>query len=73
MKVLVAGDFCPQDRVAALLKSSDADSVFEEIKDILSTVDFSIVNLECPIADNEDKPILKCGPNLKCSSEAIRF
>ena len=70
MKVLVAGDFCPMDRVSEILESRDYISIFDEVKTIVERADFSIVNFECPVCDGENK-IEKCGPNLKCSERGI--
>lgn len=70
MNILIAGDFCPRDRVAALIKSNKF-SFFDEIKDIIHTADYSIVNFECPVVKEDVKPILKCGPALRTDSNAI--
>lgn len=63
MKVLIAGDFCPRDRVAEKFEKGDYDSVLGEVKDIISGADYSIVNFECPVANGGEKPIEKFGPN----------
>ena len=70
IKLLIAGDFCPQDRIAGMIEKNDF-SFFEEIRPITSSANYSIVNLECPIADETCEPILKSGPNLKCTSKAL--
>lgn len=75
VKLLIAGDFCPQDRIAQMIEGSDY-SFLDEIRQETDRADYSIVNLECPIADETCKPITKSGPNLKCSSkvlDAIKF
>lgn len=72
MKVLIAGDFCPMDRVAKLIEKEDYKSVFGEVKEYTQQADFSIVNLEAPVVETDAKPINKCGPNLKCTSKAIK-
>lgn len=49
------------------MKKSDISEIAtDEIINAVHSVDFSIVNLECPIADDLDSPIVKDGPNLKC-------
>lgn len=76
MKVLIAGDFCPQNRVATLFEDGDFNSVLGEVKSITRRVDYSIVNLECPICKRGEKPISKVGPNLCCSvngMEALKW
>jgi len=71
MKVLVAGDFCPQSRVARLFEEENYSYVLDEIKDVIEDSDYSIVNLECPVVRGGESPILKCGPNLSCSEKGI--
>lgn len=76
MRVLIAGDFCPKDRVASMLEKRDFASVLGDVKDIVSKADYSFVNFECPVVTGNAKPIEKLGPNLKCSEkglEAIRW
>lgn len=70
IKVLIAGDYCPQERISSLIEAGDY-SFFEKIRDIISSVNYSIVNLECPIAIEGQDPIQKCGRNLKCHPKAI--
>ena len=71
MKVLVAGDFCPCGRVEEAIEKKEFASVLDEIRDVTGRVDYSIVNLECPVVNGDAKPILKQGPNLRCTSNAI--
>lgn len=72
MKILVAGDFCPRQRVADRLKLGDFESVLGEVKPIIKEADYSIVNFECPICKGRESPIDKCGPNLSCSEYGIK-
>lgn len=71
IRLLITGDYCPQDRVAQYIEKENYKSVFDEVKVWTSLVDYSIVNLEAPVVSSSAKPIEKCGPNLKCSSKAI--
>ena len=76
MKILVAGDFCPQQRAAELFDKNEYYVVLGEVKHIIEEADYSIVNFECPICYGGEKPIVKCGPNLKCAEngmEAIQW
>lgn len=76
MKILVAGDFCPQNRVAEAFEHDDFASVLSEVKETVSGADYSIVNLECPVTKEGEKPISKVGLNLQCSEkgmEAIKW
>lgn len=71
MKVLIAGDFCPQNRVAKKFEQGDFDSVLSEVKAIISAADYAIVNFECPVTKGGETPIAKQGPNLQCSEEGM--
>ena len=70
MRVLVAGDFYPSGKVGDLVVKGDFESVFPDIKEITGKVDYSIVNLECPVTGARE-PIGKVGPALKCGAEAL--
>ena len=71
MRILVAGDFCPRDRVAALFDNGGFDLVLGNVRDIVSSFDYSIVNFECPVTSGSVSPIAKCGPNLQCSQKGL--
>lgn len=71
MKILVAGDFCPQYRVSDRFENRDFEYVLGAVKDIISEANYSIVNFECPILNGGEKPIAKCGPNLQCSEKGV--
>lgn len=71
MKIIIAGDFAPSGRLAKQVEERKFSEIFTgNIVNIIGSVDYSLVNLECPITDNSCKPITKCGPNLKCTKEA---
>lgn len=72
MKVLVAGDFCPRGRVEREFESGNYDIVLNEIVPHTRDVDYSIVNLECPVGYGNEIPITKCGPNLRCGISGVR-
>ena len=71
IKLLVAGDYVPQNRVLAEIKNERYDKVLGEVKDVLETIDYSVVNLECPLVLSDAKPIRKTGPNLKCTTTKV--
>ena len=71
MRVLIAGDFCPRDRVSDFFERGDFESVLGSVKPFVSRADYAIVNLECPIATKAERPIVKQGPSLKSSSKSI--
>lgn len=71
MRVIIAGDFAPQARLAKQVESKRFSEIFpNEIRDIIEFADFSFVNFESPIVEETYKPIQKCGPNLGCTCEA---
>lgn len=73
MKILIAGDFCQIFRVDILVKEKRFGELFDEVKPVIESADYSIVNFEFPIVLDKDsaKPIQKCGPNLKGTIESI--
>lgn len=71
MRVLVAGDYCPQQRVVESFEKKDFESVLGEIKPIVDEADYTIVNFECPVCCGDEKRIEKYGSNLKCSEKGI--
>ncbi len=72
MKVLIAGDFAPRYRLAESVDSGNFQEIFPDgVREIIKSVDFSLVNLESPITGTSFRPIPKCGPNLRCSQKAV--
>ena len=73
MKVIIAGDFCQRYRIDEAIKKRLYGDLFDEVKPIIETADYSIVNFEFPIIldSTNAKPILKCGPNLQGTKEAV--
>jgi len=68
MKVLVAGDFCPQNRVFESIHRSNYTLFTEGFK---ISSDYSIVNLECPVRKEGSSKIKKSGPSLCCEATAL--
>lgn len=78
MKILVAGDFCPYDRVQNLIDENHFEDVLGDVSHLIRSADYSLVNFECPVVDKKELavPIPKCGPNLSCTDkgvEALKF
>ena len=71
VKILVAGDFCPTNRVATLIEQNEFEAILGEVKPIVEQCDYSIVNFECPVLISRGKRIKKVGPSLKCTPKAI--
>ena len=70
MKILIAGDFVPQNRTANQIESGDY-SCIDAVKPLTTQCDYSIVNFESPVVDGTAEPISKTGPNLKCHRNAL--
>lgn len=72
MKILVAGDYCPRDRVSKLIEQGRGSQIFDtSLLQLLSKSDYNIVNFECAVERAGARPIPKCGPNLQCSAKAV--
>lgn len=71
MKVIITGDFCPKERVAQDFANGDYKAL-AAMKHVFEQVDYSIVNLECPILHDGEKPIIKNGPNLHADTHALK-
>lgn len=71
MKVLVAGDFLPKHRVQKMIDNQDY-SMMNGIRQYIETADYSIVNFECPIANEGAVPIEKGGPNHRTTIGAVK-
>lgn len=75
MKVLVAGDFCPQHRVAKLFEEGNFSYVLDDVKGIVKEFDYSVVNFECPVRLGGEVPNLE-RLSLYCSEkgmEAVQY
>ena len=68
--IIVAGDFCPRDRVENLIEKQLNSDIFKDIAQVTSSADYAIVNLEAPIVLENRQAITKVGPNLKCTEKA---
>lgn len=71
MKILIAGDYSPKDRVTLKIQNGDTNDLFSSVYDTIHSVDYAIVNFESVVVEGEAKPIEKCGPCLKCQPEAV--
>lgn len=54
MKLLIAGDFCPNQRVKSLILEDNYLPVFEEISPLIAESDYNLLNLECPVFDENN-------------------
>lgn len=71
MKFVIAGDFTTEARgMDAVIRG---DAISEDIQSIIREADYSIVNLEAPLARHNSKPLQKSGPNLKTVPQTIEY
>jgi len=73
MKIIIAGDFAPHARGQEMLNSKEYIGYFDEVRNILSSSDYAIVNFETNVSTSSSRPIKKNGPNLTTTPEAIEF
>lgn len=71
MKIIVAGDYCPCNRIKDAFESNNYAQVFSDVVNVTSRADYSIVNLECPIVLSNTLAIEKVGPNLRCNEHGV--
>ena len=62
MKILIAGDFCPNDRLVDDAIAISSDTILSSIVEYTKKSDYSILNFECPIFADGAMPISKKGP-----------
>ena len=74
MKIIVTGDYCEKLRISNKVVQGDHKQLFDEIRPILSTADYSVVNFEFPIINSilkNKEAIPKCGPSLSGHLESV--
>jgi poly-gamma-glutamate synthesis protein (capsule biosynthesis protein) len=69
-KILIAGDYAPKYRIAECILRKNY-SFLDEVKSVLKTADYSILNFESPVVSGHYKPIVKRGPNLSTNKFAV--
>ena len=70
VNVIIGGDVCPIGKNLSYFKLGDANSIFNDLLFEIEDADLSIVNLECPLIE-DDTPIVKTGPVLGVDSDCI--
>ena len=70
-EIIVCGDLCPTKDTILYFKSSDSESLFNDIIPIFKNADFVIGNLEFVLTDSP-KPIIKAGPILHGKTSHIK-
>lgn len=75
INLIVAGDFCPTQRVNKFVDNNNVEFISKNIISIIKQADYSLINLECPIVHDiyKIKPIKKTGPFLKSNANALKI
>lgn len=73
-RILICGDFCPIGRANSILNRGLGEMLLEDWRGLLSKMDYSIINLECPVLkDNTINPIEKVGPCLYATEQSVKL
>jgi poly-gamma-glutamate capsule biosynthesis protein CapA/YwtB (metallophosphatase superfamily) len=70
LKILVAGDFCPHNRIEKLVMQENNKLIFNDLLDVLSGNELNIVDLECPLTLS-DQARKKTGPHQKAHPQCV--
>lgn len=73
IKIAIAGDYVPKNRITTLINEKGYEKVFGEIRTLNEAMDYRIVNLECPIVEGEASSINKVGPTICCRECDIKL
>lgn len=68
VEIVIGGDVCPIGRNRPYFARGDAETVFGDLLDDLATADLTVVNLECPLVEQEVSA-LKRNPGLGANGE----
>src|SRR5712671_5940723 len=71
IKVVIGGDVCPGGRDLSLFQEGNAAGLFHDLLEEFATADLSLVNLECPLIEQQS-PIRKTGPVLGAPSDCVK-
>lgn len=70
LSICILGDVCPERGFRNTFDSSDMQTLFGDVLDVVRQSDIAICNLEAP-ASLRGAPISKCGPTLCCKPSDI--
>ena len=70
LSIIIGGDTVPTASNKACLMNGQAGAVFNGVKEVFSSTDWTIVNLECPLT-KQNAHIKKAGPCLKAEPGTI--
>lgn len=71
MNIIIAGDYCENNRSSEYIKSHSYKELFGEIKPFIEKADIAIANFEFPIITANSQPIDKTGPHLGGCMDSI--
>lgn len=71
MKIIIGGDFTTKN--GGLLSVHNKKAFSHDVTDIFKEADYTIINLESPVADESCFHIKKIGPCLKTTKESIDY
>lgn len=73
MKIIIGGDVSPSGILCSYIERGEFEMIAREIKTLFNDVDYSIINFETTIANEDDIPIEKVGSNLKTTPHIIEM
>ena len=68
--IAIGGDVYPKGNIEPHFINGNAAEIFNDILPVFQNADYTVVNLECPLADNET-PILKDGAALRAVTKTV--
>jgi len=69
--LIIGGDVCPTGKSEEYFCSGDAENIFHDLLDDLTSSDLTVVNLESPLI-TKSNPILKSGPALSARTDCVK-
>ena len=72
VSLLIAGDYSPKERLQTLIDNKKFEDIFPRLKELFSSVNYSIVNFESTIPNVESVPIPKIGSHLSTSESSLQ-
>jgi len=70
-KIIIGGDICPVGHNEDVFKRGDASAILNDVSPIVSSADYFLVNLECPLIGKQS-PIEKDGIVLGADIECVK-
>ena len=70
INIIIGGDVYPKGQLESHFVHSNISEIFNDILPVINNADYTVVNLECPLAD-KDTPILKDGLNLRAVTKTV--